>query len=111
MAATLNTTQFLLTAARDAFADLRRSDKSDRTNAVRDLLAAETAEQRDDVVAEYGAWLVRKGLRVAALSSKDEEVANVFWMLRDSIDDDGLLEFDDVEAIMADEVTDEVTAS
>lgn len=94
MAAQFNTTAFLFVAARDAVASLRRSDKSDRSTALKALLNAETNEERDDVIEQWGVALVRKSLRVAALSSKDEEVANVFWSLRDMVDEDGFLDAD-----------------
>lgn len=94
MAATLNTTQFLLSAAREAMSGLRRGN-GDRAEALRQFLAAETNDDRDNVVAEYGSALVRKALLVAAKSTKDEETANVFMTLRDSVDEDGFLDFDD----------------
>lgn len=95
MAAQFNTTAFLFAAAQDAVSGLRRSEDSDRSNALRALLNAQTADERDDVVAQWGVALVRKALRVAALSTKDEEVANVFWALRDMVDEDGFLDDDD----------------
>lgn len=103
---TVRDTEFLLNAARDAFSGLRRSEKSDRTAAVHAFLEAVTDEDREVVVEQYGAWLVRKGLRVAALSTKDEEVANVFWALRDSVDPDGFVfpADEDEEAVVEREV-------
>lgn len=94
MAATLNTTQFLLSAAREAMSGLRRGN-GDRSEALRQFLAAETNDQRDEVVDTFGSALVRKALLVAAKSTKDEETANVFLALRDSVDEDGFLDYDD----------------
>jgi hypothetical protein len=93
--AAVTTTQFLLAAAKDAVADMRRSDKSDRSQALMALLNANDNDERTTVVVEYGSALVRKALRVAALSAKDEETANVFWLLRDSVDEDGFLDMDE----------------
>jgi hypothetical protein len=88
------TTQSLLEAAREAFGLLRRNDNP-RTQVVLDLLGATTDEDRDDVVATYGAGFTRRALRIAALSwSKDEEVANLFWTLRDSVTAEGWVDFD-----------------
>lgn len=111
MAATvtnITTTLFALEAARDAFASLKRG-KGQRPQAVKAFLDADTDDQRDDAVEEWGAGFVRRGLREAAVfyaRKGDEEIANAFWLLRDSIDDDGFDSFDD-----ADVVEDEVTAS
>lgn len=88
---TNNTVSFLVNAARDAASTLRRGAGA-RAAALRDFLAADTDDQRDDVIAQWGAEIIRRSLRVTALSfRKDEEVANVFWTLRDMIEDDGFL--------------------
>lgn len=89
MAENTNTLQFLLDAANAAYSTLRRG-AGDRAQSVVALLAATTDDERDQVVVEWGAALLRRSLRVTALSfAKDEETANVFWTLRDLIEDDG----------------------
>lgn len=91
------TTQFLVDAAREATSGLRRGT-GDRAVALREFLAADTNDQRDDVIAQWGAEIIRRSLRVTALSfRKDEEVANLFWTLRDMVEDDGFL--DDSDAV------------
>jgi hypothetical protein len=86
------TTQFVLSAAADAYSTLNRA-KGQRPAAVTAFLAdPETA------VDEFGAGFVRRGLREAAVffeGHDDQETANAFWTLRDSVDNDGLVDFDD----------------
>lgn len=105
MAATLNTTTttatFLVLAARDAMQTLKR-DKGARPNAVRAFLEGDNDEQREDAVSEWGAGFTRRGLREVAVffeAHDDEETANVFWSLRDSIDMDGTVTLDDETAV------------
>lgn len=88
------TTAFLLVAATDAYSTLRRV-KGQRPLAVRAFLDATTDEERDMAIAAWGAGFIRRGLREAAVFFKDdEETANVFWSLRDSITDEGFVDFD-----------------
>lgn len=98
MAAVITTTEFVLTAARDAYSTLRRGT-GQRPLAVTAFLEATTDDERDMAIEAWGAGFVRRGLREAAIffdGKDDSETANVFWALRDSIDDDGFLA-DDVE--------------
>jgi hypothetical protein len=97
---TITTTEFVLSAARAAYGSLKRV-KGQRPLAVLDFLNADTDEARDTVVTEWGAGFVRRGLREAAVyfeNKDDAEVANAFWMLRDSIDEDGFLNADGSES-------------
>lgn len=87
------TTTALIESARDAYATLRRT-KGQRPLAVQAFLAAETNEERDMAIEAWGAGFVRRGLREAAVFMKDEEVANVFWTLRDAVSEDGFTDFD-----------------
>jgi hypothetical protein len=103
---TTTTLDFLLNAARDAFTGLRRGD-GDRAQVLRDFLSAQTDDERDDVVALWGGEVLRRSLRVTALSlKKDEETANVFWTLRDMID----VEDDTFNADLADDDSTDVLA-
>lgn len=93
MNTTANTTAFLLSAATDAYSALRRV-KGQRPLAVKAFLDATTDEERDLAIESWGAGFVRRGLREAAvffMTHDDEETANVFWSLRDMIDEDGFL--------------------
>lgn len=95
MAAT-TTTAFLLTAAREGYGSLKRVS-GQRPLAVRAFLDATTDEQRDEAIEAWGAGFVRRGLREAAVffeGHDDQETANAFWALRDSVDEDGFLDMD-----------------
>jgi hypothetical protein len=105
MSAVITTTEFVLSAARAAYGSLKRV-KGQRPLAVLDFLNADSDEARDNVVAEWGAGFVRRGLREAAVyfdGKDDAEVANAFWTLRDSIDEDGFLNADESEVAGDDE--------
>lgn len=104
MNTTANTTAFLLSAAKDAYSTLRRT-KGQRPLAVAAFLDANTDDERDMAIESWGAGFVRRGLREAAVffqNHDDEETANVFWSLRDMIDEDGFLA-DTVESVDVDE--------
>jgi hypothetical protein len=78
-----------LTVARKAMESLNL--KGLRPQAVRAFLEATTDDQREDAVAEWGAGMVRRGLRQIAQRfdrKQDEETADVFWALRDDIDEE-----------------------
>ena len=95
-AATITDTLFALTAAREAFSTLARG-KGQRPQAVLAFLNAANDDERDEAVEAWGAGFVRRGLREAAVyfaRKDDEETANAFWLLRDSVDDDGFTGFD-----------------
>jgi hypothetical protein len=82
------TTPFVLAAARAAMEG--RSDKGQRPEAALAFLNADSHAAREVAVAEFGAGFVRRGLREQAVFNGGEpEVANAFWLLRDSIDHDG----------------------
>lgn len=102
MNTTINTTAFLLSAAVDAYSSLRRI-KGQRPLAVKAFLDATTDDERDAAIESWGAGFVRRGLREAAVffqGHDDEETANVFWSLRDMIEEDGFL---DGDAVVADD--------
>lgn len=103
---TITRTPFLLTAARAAMAE-RGELKGVRPRAARMFIEAETADERANVVIE-NAGLVRRGLREQAKYwAKQEngaEVCNVFWMLRDAIDE---VEASVVEEMLLDDGTDD----
>lgn len=103
MAAVVTTTvEFALSAARDAYSTLSRV-KGQRPLAVKEFLDATTDDERDDAIESWGAGFVRRGLREAAAfyaAHDDEETANAFWLLRDSVTDDGFL---DGDAVLEDE--------
>jgi hypothetical protein len=93
---TATTTEFAVTAARAAYSTLKRV-KGQRPQAVKAFLDADTNDQRDEAIEAWGAGFVRRGLREAAVflaAHDDEEAANAFWTLRDSIDEDEFLDFD-----------------
>lgn len=85
--------QFVLVAARAAVESLNL--KGSRSTAALDFIRAESADDRQDVVDEHGAGMVRRGLRQLARAQKDEEVAGAFWLLRDMIDADGEVDTED----------------
>lgn len=96
MAAVISTNEFVFTAASDAYASLKRG-KGQRPQAVMAFLGATTEDERDDVITQWGAGFVRRGLHEASVffnRKSDEETANVFEVLRDSIDDDGFTSLD-----------------
>lgn len=65
--------------------------KGERPQAVRAFLEAKTDNEREDAVSEWGAGMVRRGLRQIAQRfdrKQDEETADVFWALRDDIDEE-----------------------
>lgn len=100
------TTQFLLDAARAAYGSLKRG-KGMRPQAVLAFLNAETNDQRDDAIEAWGAGFVRRGLHEASVyftRKGDQETANVFEALRDSVDEDEFLDMDDSEVKDEDEV-------
>lgn len=83
------TEEALLDAARAAYALLKRV-RGLRPQAALAFLGATTATERQDAVDEWGAGFVRRALREAAVAFErkdDEETANAFWLLRDSIDE------------------------
>jgi hypothetical protein len=86
MAANTTTLPFLVAAAREAMAT--RELKGLRPKAASMFIDADTEDDRAEVVLE-NAGIVRRGLREQAKhwAKTDEEVANVFWMLRDAIDE------------------------
>jgi len=91
MAANINTFNTDLAAAREAYNTLKRV-KGQRQAAVRAFLDATDHEGRVLAVEEHGAGFVRRGLREAAIFFEghgDQNVADVFWALRDDIDLDG----------------------
>lgn len=101
MSNNINTTEFLVTAARDAFSTLKRT-KGQRPLAVLAFLEANTDDERDLAIESWGAGFVRRGLREAAVffvNKDDEETANVFWTLRDSVTDEGFLNGDDGDVV------------
>jgi hypothetical protein len=80
-----------LARAREAYNTLKRV-KGQRQAAVRAFLDATTHEGREDAVQEHGAGFTRRGLREAAVFFEghgNQDVADVFWALRDDIDMDG----------------------
>jgi hypothetical protein len=90
------TTQFLFTAAAAAYGSLKRG-KGQRPQAVKAFLDATTNDQRDEAIEAWGAGFVRRGLHEASVMftrKGDLETANVFESLRDSVSDDGFLDFD-----------------
>lgn len=110
MAATVSTVEFVLSSARDAYSTLRRT-KGQRPMAVKSFLDASTDDERDQAIESWGAGFIRRGLREAAIfftAKGDEETANAFWMLRDSIDDDGFTDMDDVVADDDDDIDPDV---
>lgn len=78
-----------ITTAREALVALKvKGDRADMVNA---LLAADGADARDSVVESYAAGELRRGLRHFALvfeGRDDQTTADVFWALRDDIDED-----------------------
>jgi hypothetical protein len=79
---------FVVLAARAAMEG--RSAKGQRPEAALAFINANSLDEREQAVTEFGAGFVRRGLHEQAVAFKvDEEVANVFEMLRDSIDMDG----------------------
>lgn len=90
------TTEFVLNAARAGYGSLKRV-KGQRPQAVLAFLNAESDDQRDDAIEAHGAGFTRRGLHEAAVffaRKGDQETANAFEVLRDSIDDDGFTDFD-----------------
>lgn len=86
-----NTFNTDLAAARKAYSTLKRV-KGQRQAAVRAFLDANDHQGREDAVEEHGAGFVRRGLREAAIyfeAHDNQDVADVFWALRDDIDLDG----------------------
>jgi hypothetical protein len=96
---TITTTEFVLSAAREAYSTLKRVN-GQRPLAVKAFLDATTDSERDEAIEAWGAGFVRRGLREAAVffaGKDDEETANAFWTLRDSIEEDEFLNFDGAE--------------
>lgn len=87
----MNTNAFLadITTAREALVALKvKGERADMVNA---LLTAESDDARDAVVEGYAAGELRRGLRHFALvfeAKADQETADIFWALRDDIDED-----------------------
>lgn len=78
-----------LSVARKALEPLNL--KGVRPAAVKAFLDAKTDDDREDAVSEHGAGMVRRGLRQLAQRfdrKGDEETADVFWALRDDIDEE-----------------------
>jgi hypothetical protein len=101
---TTTTTAFLVSAARDAYTSLKRT-KGQRPLAVLAFLEANTDDERDMAIESWGAGFVRRGLREAAVfyvNKDDEETANVFWSLRDSVTDEGFLNGDEGDVVEED---------
>lgn len=88
---TMNTNAFItdITTARNALVALKvKGERADMVNA---LLNAATDDERDAVVEGYAAGELRRGLRHFALvfeGKADQDMADVFWALRDDIDED-----------------------
>ncbi len=103
---TTNEITFITTAARVALEG--HSTKGLRSAAAAAFINAQTDDEREDAVEEYGAGRIRRGLRqLAKAFRKDEEVAFVFLYLRDLINMDGTV---DGEEDAADEVLETVAA-
>lgn len=86
-----NTNAFLadLTAARDALVALKV--KGERADMALALLNADSDDARDAVVEGYAAGELRRAFRHFALvfeGRNDQDTADVFWALRDDIDED-----------------------
>lgn len=83
----MNEITFITTAARTAL-DGRKAAGA-RSKAAAAFVAANTDAERQAVVDEHGAGKVRRGLRQLATKAfrKDEEVGNLFFWLRDLIDE------------------------
>lgn len=97
--AVVATEQFVLDAARAAYSMLKRG-KGQRPQAAKAFLEADTDTERQDATDLWGAGFVRRALREAAVAftvKGDEEAANAFWTLRDSIDEQSgeVMEFND----------------
>lgn len=89
MAAITNTFTADLSTALEVFNTLNL--KGVRPQAVRAFLEAKSDEQREDAVAEFGAGMTRRGLRQIAQRFERkgaQETADVFWALRDDIDEE-----------------------
>jgi hypothetical protein len=86
-----NTNAFLadITTAREALVALKvKGERADMVNA---LLAADGDDARDAVVEGYAAGELRRGFRHFALvfeAKGEQDTADVFWALRDDIDED-----------------------
>jgi hypothetical protein len=88
---TITTTQFDvdLTVAREALVALKV--KGERADMALALLNAGSADERDSVLEGYAAGELRRAFRHYALVFEgrgDQETADVFWALRDDIDED-----------------------
>lgn len=66
--------------------------KGARPSAVAEFVNAKSDEEREAVVERHGAGMIRRGLRQFARRFEgkgDQEGADIFWALRDDIDEDG----------------------
>lgn len=90
MTTNINTFNTDLNTARETLASLNL--KGDRPKMVAELLAAETDDAREAVVEKFGAGHLRRGLRQLARrfegkATPNQDLADVFWALRDDLDE------------------------
>lgn len=100
-------TPFVVIAARAAVEG--KSIKGQRPEAAMAFINADSADEREQAVTEFGAGFVRRGLREFAVAISDDEVANALWLLRDAIDIDGEVAEEFLLVTDAEEATDLVS--